>query len=73
VIGHLKANYRLSRNFYKGIKGDTINVMLAAAAMNFKRMTNIWKKFFVAIFQSMDQLIYQKRYQQHFLKLLFKA
>lgn len=43
-IGHLKADHRLSRNFYKGIKGDDINVMLAAAAMNFKRMMNIWKK-----------------------------
>ena len=42
-MGHLKADHRLSRNFYKGIKGDNINVMLAAAAMNFKRMMNIWK------------------------------
>lgn len=32
-IGHLKQDHRLSRNFYKGIKGDNINVMLAAAAM----------------------------------------
>jgi IS5 family transposase len=42
-IGHLKADHRLSRNFYKGIKGDNINVMLAAAGMNFKRMMNIYK------------------------------
>lgn len=42
-IGHLKQDHRLSRNFYKGIKGDNINVMLAAAAMNFKRMINKWK------------------------------
>jgi len=42
-IGHLKADHRLNRNFYKGIKGDDINVMLAASAMNFKRMMNIWK------------------------------
>lgn len=42
-IGHLKSDHRLSRNFYKGIFGDNINVMLAAAAMNFKRMMNIWK------------------------------
>lgn len=49
-IGHLKADHRLSRNFYKGIKGDTINVMLAAAAMNFKRMMNIWKKDLFALF-----------------------
>jgi IS5 family transposase len=32
VIGHLKADNRLSRNFYKGIFGDNINVMLSAAA-----------------------------------------
>ena len=43
-IGHLKQDHRLSRNFYTGIKGDNINVMLAAAAMNFKRMMNKWKE-----------------------------
>ena len=42
-IGHLKPDHRLTRNFYKGITGDNINVMLAAAAMNFKRMMNKWK------------------------------
>lgn len=42
-IGHLKQDHRLSRNFYKGIKGDNNNIMLAAAAMSFKRMMNKWK------------------------------
>ncbi|MDQ2721007.1 MAG: IS5 family transposase [Bacteroidota bacterium] len=45
-IGHLKQDHRLSRNFYKGINGDNRNIMLAAAAMNFKRMMNIYKKMF---------------------------
>jgi hypothetical protein len=36
VIGHLKQDYRLSRNYLKGINGDNMNVILAAAAMNFK-------------------------------------
>jgi IS5 family transposase len=49
-IGHLKQHHRLSRNFYKGIKGDNNNVMLAAAAMNFKRMMNIYKKMFFDFF-----------------------
>lgn len=49
-IGHLKSDHRLNRNFYKGIKGDDINIMLAAAAMNFKRMINIWKDHFCALF-----------------------
>jgi IS5 family transposase len=49
-IGHLKQDHRLGRNFYSGIKGDDINVMLAAAAMNFKRMMNIYKKMFFDFF-----------------------
>ena len=38
VIGHCKSDHRLSRNFYKGLLGDSINVMLAAAAFNFERV-----------------------------------
>jgi IS5 family transposase len=43
IIGHLKAHFRLCRNFYKGAFGDNINVILAAAAMNFKRVMNLWR------------------------------
>ena len=44
IIGHLKKGYRLNRNYLKGITGDSINILLAAAAMNFKRVMNLWKK-----------------------------
>lgn len=37
TIGHLKSDFRLGRNFYKGVFGDAVNVLLAAAAYNFKR------------------------------------
>ena len=60
-IGHLKQDYRLCRNFYKGIRGDNNNVMLAAAAMNFKRMMNIWKRdvrLFFHLFFSWLQFIF---------------
>lgn len=59
TIGHLKSDYRLSRNFYKGIVGDNINVMLAAAAMNFKRMMNIYKKMFLAFLFRLCKVICQ--------------
>ena len=58
-IGHLKADHRLSRNFYKGIKGDNINIMLAAAAMNFKRMMNIWKNNLLALVTWLTQILSQ--------------
>jgi IS5 family transposase len=44
VIGHLKKDYRMARNYLKGINGDEINVLLSAAAMNFKRVMNLWKQ-----------------------------
>ncbi|MBZ0198794.1 MAG: transposase [Ignavibacteriaceae bacterium] len=66
-IGHLKGDHRLSRNFYSGIKGDNNNAMLAAAAMNFKRMMNKWKdktilflsKFFNFFFEQISTFINQ--------------
>jgi IS5 family transposase len=38
IIGHLKFDYRLLRNYLKGSVGDSINLMLAAAAYNFKKL-----------------------------------
>ena len=64
TIGHLKSDFRLGRNFYKGVFGDNINVMLAAAAYNFKRamrlllrlieMVTYWTKNMEAATKSMD-------------------
>jgi len=42
VIGHLKQDYRLCRNFLKGIPGDNMNVILSAAAWNFRRRIILW-------------------------------
>ena len=38
IIGHLKTDYRLVRNYLKGLMGDSINLMLAAAAFNFRKL-----------------------------------
>lgn len=57
VIGHLKSDHRLGRNFYKGLVGDFINVLLAAAAYNFKRMMNKWKKSFFQFFEALLSFI----------------
>jgi len=37
IIGHLKSDFRLSRNFLKGITGDEINLLMAAVAWNLKK------------------------------------
>jgi IS5 family transposase len=35
VIGHIKAEHRMARNYLKGLDGDRINVVLSAAGNNF--------------------------------------
>ncbi len=47
VIGHLKSDHRLSRNYLKGFIGDEINLLLAAAAFNLKKWMN---RFLVILF-----------------------
>jgi IS5 family transposase len=37
IIGHLKTDFRLTRNFLKGIAGDSINVSMAACAWNLNK------------------------------------
>ena len=36
IIGHLKQDHRMVRNFLKGVEGDKINAIMAGAAFNFK-------------------------------------
>lgn len=60
IIGHLKSDHRLGRNFYKGITGDSMNVLLAAAAFNFKRMINIYKKIVAHIIKIIQATIFGK-------------
>jgi transposase, IS5 family len=43
VIRHLKHDDRMVINYLKGVVGDVVNVMLAVAAFNFKRLMNIIK------------------------------
>jgi IS5 family transposase len=46
-IGHLKSEHRLERNRLKGIAGDAINAILAAAAMNFQKLLRAFWRYFL--------------------------
>lgn len=37
IIGHLKSDHRMARNYLKGTIGDRINLLMAAAAWNLKQ------------------------------------
>jgi transposase, IS5 family len=65
IIGHLKADYRLTRNFLKGTAGDLINVLMAALAWNL----NLWMRAFLSfilecgrhkrVFKRLQTIIYR--------------
>jgi IS5 family transposase len=67
IIGHLKSGFRLARNYLKGTIGDAVNLLLAAAAFNYRK----WMKalafglFFVlaslwTIFRLKDETVFTK-------------
>jgi len=48
IIGHLKSDHRMLRNYLKGSIGDDINILLAAAAFNYKKRLRQLKSIFVS-------------------------
>lgn len=68
VIGHLKSDYRMNRNFLKGVIGDEMNVLLAAAAMNFKRVMNLWKQ---RLINFILKIVFETLFYNQGLKLTF--
>ena len=60
VIGH----HRLKRNFLKGFAGDQINLLMAAAAFNFKK----WMReviFWLQFIKSLRQVLFANQNLQH--------
>lgn len=48
IIGHLKSDGRLGRNYLKGELGDKQNALLAAAGYNFRLLLKWFKRFYFA-------------------------
>ena len=68
VVGIIKTDQRLNQNYYQGIKGDQINVLLATAAMNFKRIMNKWKKNLLAHFYRFILIVLFPIYELNFYR-----
>ncbi|MDF3054812.1 MAG: transposase, family, partial [Gammaproteobacteria bacterium] len=50
VIGHLKSDTRLGRNYLKGTLGDKLNVILSGAGHNFRLILRKLRLFWLQIF-----------------------
>lgn len=59
IIGHAKKRFGMVRNYLKGVKGDQINVMMAAAAFNFRKWMNKIIRFLLSILENRQVLLQQ--------------
>jgi IS5 family transposase len=53
VIGHVKAEHRMGRNYLKGRDGDRINAVLAAAGYNFSLLLRWLKRLLCALIRAL--------------------
>ena len=57
VIGHLKSDGRLARNFLKGVAGDAINALLCGAGHNLRKILRKLRLFYAYFCFAMRQLL----------------
>ena len=57
VIGHMKSDGRLARNFLKGIEGDAINALLCGAGHNMRKILKKLRLLCARLGVSMQQLL----------------
>ncbi|HZS49188.1 MAG TPA: transposase [Blastocatellia bacterium] len=50
VIGHVKVDHRMDRNYLLGLDGDRINALLCGCGWNLRKL---WRIFFLFIFRQM--------------------
>jgi len=60
VIGHLKTDFRLIRNYLKGTLGDCFNLLMAAAAFNCRKWMNLVARGLLFTLLSLYPLLLQK-------------
>jgi IS5 family transposase len=53
VIGHMKTDGRLDRNFLAGTRGDAINALLCGAGYNLRMILNYLRRLLSALLQAL--------------------
>lgn len=58
VIGHMKEDHRLGRNFLLGLRGDQFNAVMAGCGFNLRKL---WRAFILRIFAALIELVLAPR------------
>ena len=60
IIGHLKQDHRLLRNYLKGVEGDMINTLLAGAAFNMMKMLRRIRESIICVLNEIVNILTQE-------------
>src|SRR4030043_367010 len=60
IIGHLKQDHRVLRNYLKGVEGDMINTILAGAAFNMMKMLRKIRKSIICVLSEIVKILTQE-------------
>ena len=58
IIGHLKTDFRLAKNYFMGETGPQINALLAATAWNMKKMMELLKQKIIFLFYTIQIMLF---------------
>lgn len=58
IIGHLKTDFRLAKNYFMGETGPQINALLAATAWNMKKMMELLKQKIIFLFYKIKIMLF---------------
>jgi len=72
IIGHVKHDHRMARNYLKGFIGDQINLLMAACAWNLKKWMNsfIHALFFTILYMPKASFLKQWIGQRRFVPIV---
>jgi transposase, IS5 family len=62
IIGHLKQDHRLLKNYLKGVEGDMINTLLAGAAFNLMKMLRKIRESIICVLNEIVKILTQEYY-----------
>ena len=66
IIGHVKHEHRLNRNYLQGVLGDKLNPLFAAAGYNFRLILNWLRDLFLFIFAWLFTARRQPQFRMNF-------
>ena len=68
IIGHLKTDFRLAKNYFMGETGPQINALLSATAWNMKKMMELLKQKIIFLFYKIQIMLFSNPVYDYYVE-----